>query len=220
MKKKIVFVSTVAGIIPGMKEAFYRQFPDAELINILDDGIIPEITANGGRLPHDVIKRVADYGEIAEHYGAVAAICMCTTIAPAVDAAQPAVGIPYLKIDAPMLEKAVTLGRNIALLVTAELTFGPSTYSAKVAAQKMGREDVKINTILVEDAWNALNLRGDKEAHDRLIIEKAREAAKTHDVIVLEQASMVDAAAGLTGLGVPVLTSVELGIAQLKQYLS
>ena len=41
--KKVVFVSTVAGIIPGMKEAFARQFPDVQLINLLDDGIIPEI---------------------------------------------------------------------------------------------------------------------------------------------------------------------------------
>ena len=48
--KKVVFVSTVAGIIPGMKEAFARQFPDVQLINLLDDGIIPEITENGGKL--------------------------------------------------------------------------------------------------------------------------------------------------------------------------
>ena len=71
--KKVVFVSTVAGIIPGMKEAFARQFPDVQLINLLDDGIIPEITENGGKLTPDIIKRVADYGVTAERYGASAA---------------------------------------------------------------------------------------------------------------------------------------------------
>lgn len=60
---------------------------------------------------------------------------------------------------------------------------------------------------------------GDKAAHDRLIVEKAREVAGSYDVIVLEQASMVDAASALEDLGVPVLTSVEMGIAQLAQYL-
>lgn len=217
--KKVVFVSTVAGIIPGMKEAFAWQFPDVQLINLLDDGIIPEITENGGKLTPDIIKRVADYGVTAERYGASAAVCMCTTIAPAVDAAQPAVGIPYLKIDGPMLERAATMGDRIALLVTAELTFGPSTQSARKAAEKMGRGQVQIDTILVEGAWAALNLEGDKAAHDRLIVEKAREVAGSYDVIVLEQASMVDAASALEDLGVPVLTSVEMGIAQLAQYL-
>ena len=135
--KKVVFVSTVAGIIPGMKEAFARQFPDVQLINLLDDGIIPEITENRGKITPEIIKRVADYGVTADRYGASAAVCMCTTIAPAVDAAQPAVGIPYLKIDGPMLERAATMGDRIALLVTAELTFGPSTQSARKAAEKM-----------------------------------------------------------------------------------
>ena len=198
--KKVVFVSTVAGIIPGMKEAFARQFPDVQLINLLDDGIIPEITENGGKLTPDIIKRVADYGVTAERYGASAAVCMCTTIAPAVDA-------------------AATMGDRIALLVTAELTFGPSTQSARKAAEKMGRGQVQIDTILVEGAWAALNLEGDKAAHDRLIVEKAREVAGSYDVIVLEQASMVDAASALEDLRVPVLTSVEMGIAQLAQYL-
>ena len=95
------------------------------------------------------------------------------------------------------VDLTVRRGERVALLITAETTFRASSRSAKQAALRAGREQVQIDTILVEGAFDALNKKQDKALHDRLIVEAAEKAALTHDVIALAQVSMVDAAAQL-----------------------
>ena len=77
-----------------------------------------------------------------------------------------------------MLEKAVQSGEKIALIITARTTRKASSDAARAAASRMGR-DVQTDVILVEGAFEALNVQGDKERHDALIEEAARKAVKT-----------------------------------------
>jgi hypothetical protein len=58
----------------------------------------------------------------------------------------------------------------------------------------------------VADAWDAF-LRGDAEDYHSRIAQAARTLSSRCDVVVLAQASMEPAAALLTGLATPILTS-------------
>jgi len=201
-----------------MSEAFKKRFPDVPLINVVDDSILPEVMANGDRHTPGIVRRLVSFAINAQIQGAVAAVCMCTTLGGAVAEAAKAVDIPFITIDEPMLEKAVQSGEKIALIITARTTRKASSDAARAAASRMGR-DVQTDVILVEGAFEALNVQGDKERHDALIEEAARKAAEDYDVIVLAQATMAFIAERLTDLTVPVLTSVESGIEQLTAWL-
>ena len=76
-----------------------------------------------------------------------------------------------------------------------------------------------VDVIVVDGARDALNA-GDKQEHDRLIVEKAKEAAAAYDVLVFAQVTMLDAAEQCGSLSVPVLTSVQSGLEQLAAYFA
>lgn len=217
MKKAMFFHSTPATPEP-MKAAFKERFPDAQLITILDDGILPEVIANNGLPTRGIVRRLMRYGMMAQEQGASVFVCMCTTLGIAVREAQKLVDIPMITIDGPMLKEAVMTGEKIGMLIT----FPPTEKTSKAAclafAEDCGR-DVDVDVIVVEGARAALN-EGDKAAHDDLIVKKAREVAGDYDVLVFAQVSMLDAAERCTDLNVPVLTSVASGIEQLADYFA
>ena len=218
MAKKAAFFHTVLATPAPMKAAFHERFPDAELITMVDDSVLPEVLANGNLPTPAIVKRLADYASIAAQQGAGVFVCMCTTLGIAVREAQKAVSIPMLTIDGPMLRQAVETGKKIGMLVTFPPTERTSKAAALAFAADAGR-DVTVDVIVVDGARDALNA-GDKATHDRLIAEKAQEAASVYDVLVFAQVTMLDAAAQCGGLGVPVLTSVKSGIEQLAEYLT
>lgn len=218
MAKKAAFFHTVLATPAPMKAAFHERFPDAELITMVDDSVLPEVLANGNLPTPAIVKRLADYASIAAQQGAGVFVCMCTTLGIAVREAQKAVSIPMLTIDGPMLRQAVETGKKIGMLITFPPTERTSKAAALAFAADAGR-DVTVDVIVVDGARDALNA-GDKATHDRLIAEKAQEAASVYDVLVFAQVTMLDAAAQCGGLGVPVLTSVKSGIEQLAEYLT
>ena len=218
MKKVAFFHSTMNTPLP-LKQAFHARFPDTPLITVMDDSILPEVIENGGNFTPGIVRRLATFGTNVQLQGAAVAVCMCTTLTSAVAQAAQSMEIPFITIDGPMLEEAVTRGNKVALLITANTTLVASSRSAREAAVRAGRGDIQIDTILVEGAFDALNVHHDKALHDKLIVEAARREAQTHDVIALAQVSMVDAAKDLQDLPVPVLTSLKSGIDQIARYI-
>lgn len=217
---KIAFFHTTVNTPFQMKTEFRKRFPNDQLITMLEDGILPEIEANGDMYTPDIVRRLVEYGVLAQEMGACAMVCICTTLGFAVSEAQKCLHMPFITIDGPMLKDAVCRGKNIALLVTAKTTIKASSELAYRLAKECGRDDVKIDTILIEGASAALNAENDKPKHNRLIAEAAMIAAADHDVIVLAQVTMADAAELCRDLPVPVLTSIHSGLEQLTRYLN
>lgn len=218
MKKRIVFFHTTLNTPAPMRRAFEERFPGAELTNVVDDSIIPAVRENDNKLFPAVYRKLLEVGKNAQLDGALAVVCMCTTIADAARYADQAIDIPFLTIDGPMMEEAAEAGERIAVLITAETTKEASAKSMAYAMKKRGTEG-SFDMILVEQAWNELNTQNNKARHDELIERTAREAAKDHDVIVLAQATMADVKERLCDLEIPVLTSVDSGIEQLRPLL-
>lgn len=220
MRKKVAFFHTTMNTPLPLKKAFEKRYPGVELMTVMDDSIVPEVIANGNKYTPGIVRKLVEFSTEAQIRNAAVAVCMCTTITGAVREAAKAVDIPFVTIDGPMLREAAEKGRRIALLITAETTFGESTESMKRALADSGKEDSStFDTILCKGAFEALNTEKNKEKHDKIIANTAREAAKEHDVIVLAQVSMADVAQRLTDLKIPVLTSLESGLAQIEDYL-
>lgn len=217
--KKVAFFHTTMNTPLPLKKAFEERYPGVPLITVMDDGIIPEVMAHDNNITPGIVRKLIHFAQENEKIGACVAVCMCTTITEAVEEASKAVDIPLLTIDGPMLDDAVKAGSRIALLITAATTFRASSAAIRRAAVRQGRESVQTDTILVEGAFEALNVEKDKAKHDTLIAECARKAARDHDVVVLAQVSMVDAAGLLEDLNVPVFTSLGSGLAQIGRYL-
>lgn len=217
--KKVAFFHTTMNTPLALKKAFEERYPGVPLITVMDDGIVPEVIAHDNQVTPGIVRKLISFAQENEKIGAVVVVCMCTTITEAVEEAAKAVDIPFLTIDGPMLDAAVCAGQKVALLVTAQTTVRASGAAIRRACTRNGRENVQTDTILVKGAFEALNVEKDKARHDALIAQAAREAAKDHDVIVLAQVSMVDAAQALADLQQPVFTSLDSGLAQIGKYL-
>lgn len=219
MKKKIAFFHTTMNTPLPLKQAFEERYSQVELMSVMDDSIVPEVIENGNRYTPGIVRKLVEFAAEAQMRNASAAVCMCTTITGAVREAAKAVDIPFVTIDGPMLKEAAKKGGRTALLITAKTTFRESSESMQRAIDEFGTKDCTFDTILCEGAFEALNVEKDKEKHDQIIADTARKAAGDHDVIVLAQVSMVDAAKRLGDLKIPVLTSLESGLAQIADFL-
>ena len=117
-----------------------------------------------------------------------------------------------------MARKAAELGEKIAVIATACSTVEPSSRLVESEAARLGRR-VQVDRCFVEGAYECLLKTGDKQKHNEMVVAKVEEAAKDHDVIVLAQGSMYHLMPLLSHIQVPVLTSLETGVAQLRKYL-
>jgi Asp/Glu/hydantoin racemase len=94
--------------------------------------------------------------------------------------------IPILKIDEPMTRRAAAAGRRIGIVATFPATVATTVELLHAAALA----PIQTTHVLAAEALQAL-LRGDTEAHDRLLLEAAaRVETEGIDALVLAQVSM------------------------------
>lgn len=200
-----------------MKQMFTEIMPEVRLINIMDDSLLPDVMAEM-RIGNDVTKRLCLYVMAAEAAGADAVLSVCSSMGPAIDCARKLVNIPVIKIDDAHTEKAVREAKRIGVLATAGTTLGPTVNLLKEKASALGKE-VEIRESLCTSAFEAL-MRGEKDKHDALVLETARQLAPSVDLILFAQASMTRLApAAQEATGLPVLTSPRLAIEYAKRVL-
>jgi Asp/Glu/hydantoin racemase len=185
--------------------------PEVETFNIVDESLLSNTIAAGG-LMAKTARRLAMYLGAAEEAGADAILVTCSSVGAAVEAARPFVGVPVLRVDQPMADRAVSLGRRIGVLATLATTLGPTAELVRARAALQGRE-VEVVPRLCEGAFAAV-AAGDGAVHDQLVAAGLRELMGRVDVVVLAQASMARVAEGLPAeaRGVPVLSSPRAGV--------
>jgi hypothetical protein len=136
--------------------------------------------------------------------GCEVVLCTCSTLGE-VGEDLAGDGLEVIRIDRPMLRRAVTLGPRIGVLVALTSTVEPTTRVLAEEAADAGA-DITVEVTVVEGAWDAF-LAGDAVAYHSSIARAADTLAARCDVVVLAQASMEPAATLLAGLATPVLTS-------------
>ena len=210
MSKRVCFFHTGAILAPRFDELSKEYIPKADVFHMVDESLIDDLISVGELTP-SIIKRLSFQLSLAVDAGAVLILDTCSSTSPGVDVARKLVDVPIIKIDDPMMEKAVDIGKNIGLLATANSTLKPSSELVKRKAKQIGK-DITLNSTLKEEAFEAL-MEGNEDLHDRLVTEKGIELAQDNDVLVLAQASMSHLSSKIAEqVTVPVLTSPELAM--------
>ncbi len=217
MKARIALIHAVRVAMDPIAGAFARGWPEAETVNLLDDGLSRDLERRG-TLAGPMTERIgALAGYAANGLGADAILYTCSAFGTAIDAARAASRIPVLKPNEAMLEAALEAGRRIALVATFAPTL-PSMTGELQALARARNAEVEITPLFVPGAMKALDA-GDGDAHDRLIAEAARPLAGL-DAILLAQFSMARAAPAVAAATAgKVLTSPETAVAKLRRLM-
>jgi Asp/Glu/hydantoin racemase len=188
-----------------------EAMPDVEVFNIVDESLIKNTIA-ANKLTPQTSRRLVEYLKSAEEAGADAILVTCSSIGPAVEAAQPFLNIPVLRVDVPLADKAIATGARIGVVATLPTTLEPTVALIKRQAALAGKE-VEVISTLCEGAFGAV-AKGDTATHDRLVTAGIRELMPQVDVIVLAQASMARAANAIPEAerSVPILSSPQLAV--------
>lgn len=214
--KTLALVHTSATLVPVFQDLCREHLPGVATFNIVDDSLVRQIGERGG-LTADLTRRVAAYVRSAESGGADQVLVTCSSIGPAVEASEPLVGIPVLRVDRPMVDEAVSTGGRIGVIATLPTTLEPTTELVRRRAAAAGRE-VAVHARLCEGAFEAL-MAGDAETHDRLVAAALRELVDEVEVVLLAQASMARVVAQLdeSDRRVPILASPPIAIRHLAE---
>ena len=220
MTRRLVFVHTVSSLVDLFTQLSRELLPQGvETWHIADEILLKVVLAQGGLSPF-LHQRVGEHVVAAEQTGATAVQLTCSSISPCADTAQSLVHIPVLKIDAPMVDRALELGQRIGVVATAPTTLRPTGELIQTRAQALGKE-VRVEARLAEGAYAAL-FGGDPERHDAIVQNTLRELSQHNDVIVLAQASMARVADSLPPgeLACPVLSSPRLALERAARLLA
>jgi Asp/Glu/hydantoin racemase len=215
--KKVAIIHTSLVSIEKLKELFSDIIPEVKVYNIIDDSLLAEVMENNA-VTQGIIDRMQHHVNSAEIMGADVILSQCSSMGPAIDIVENFVKIPILKIDRAMAEQAVLQGSKIAVVATVTSTMKPSCDLIRSAAKGIGRK-IEIIEALVDGALDILLKEGDKEKHNKMVLEKINDLDGKCDVIVLAQGSMIVLLPELNNIKTPVLTSPESGVWKMREVL-
>jgi len=219
MGKMLVLVHTVPPLPAVFDRLVAEVLPGVKWMHILDEPLLERIRQRGHLAPEDS-ERLRAHAVLAQEVGASAVLVTCSTVSPAVDGVRPITGMPILKIDEVMIEKAVAAGKRIGVVATNATTLEPTRQMLQAQAKRTGKS-IHVELILVENALPALT-KGDGATHDRLVKKAVVEMMSRADVVVLAQASMARVLEVIPEpeRKVPVLSSPHLALGRLKDLLA
>jgi hypothetical protein len=195
---RIAIIHALRHSPPPIEAAFARLWPEARLMNLLDDSLSADL-ARDRRLTEDMTRRFLTLARYAVSTGAQGILFSCSAFGPPIETcARDLAPMPVLKPNEAMIEEAVKHGSRIGLLATFAGTLDsiPPEFPAGVTVVPK----------LAEGALAALD-RGDAAEHDRLV--------------ALGQFSLARAAPLVAQVtGKPVLTTPESAVRKLKALLA
>lgn len=217
-KKKLGLVHTSATLVPVFAALCKEKLPNVDVFNIADDSLVKGIR-EAGSLTATISRRVANYLESAELAGADYIMVTCSSIGPAVEAGAKLMGVPVLRVDQPMADKAVGAGKKIGVIATLSTTLEPTADLIQRRAAIAGKQ-IELTSKLVEGAFEAL-MAGNGATHDAKVAAALQELSQQVEVIVLAQASMARVVDSLAAADkrVPILASPSIAVDYLASAL-
>ena len=221
MPRKIAFVHTVFPAFGIFDPLVKELLPKDMVVYHITDEILAKVVVAQGRLSPFLYRRVAEHAHAAEQAGAELVQLTCSSISPCADIATAMVGIPVLKIDVPMIDKAFTIGTRIGVAATAISALNPLVDLVRSRAELMDK-NVQVEPAFCEGAYAALFSRGDAETHDRIVRDTLKGLMSRSDVVLLAQASMqrVSDTIPAAEQTAPILATPRLAIEHLRAMLA
>lgn len=209
----LVFINVESSVTDLLEEIL----PDAEVLHFVDSDVLATVMREGG-ISRASTNRMVHLARAAEEAGADVIFSACSSLGPAMEVARERVGVPIVRIDDGMTRLAVERAARIGVLATVPTTLGPTADLIDQKATESGKE-VEILRHLSEGAFETL-MGGEREQHDRMVLESALELAPQVEILVLAQASMTRLAPLLVReTGLEVLTSPRSGVEYVRRML-
>lgn len=209
----VLFHATPVAMDP-VASAMERLWPEAEMVNLLDDGLTIDRSRESDTLSEALTQRFVDFGRYAVRIGAEGILVTCSAFGPAVDRMAAELPVPVVKPNEAMFRGALDAGKRIGMLAT----FAPSVPTMEREFADFAAEqgaDAVLDTIVVDRAIDLLR-RGEVAEHNRLVGEAAPRLAD-HDAIMLAHFSTSRAAEAVRALvRVPVLTAPDAAVTRMR----
>jgi Asp/Glu/hydantoin racemase len=213
MPCRIVLLHATPVAMAPIQAAFAARWPEAEIVNLLDDGLSID-RAREADLSERMIDRFVDFGRYGHRMGADGILVTCSAFGPAIEQLAASLPIPVLKPNEAMFQAALAQGRRIGMLATFAPAIGTMTDEFDDFVSRSGHP-ATLKTVLVPDAIAALR-QGDAETHNRLVAAQAPDLAD-QDVLMLAHFSTSRAAQAVrAAVGVPVLTAPEAAVDSMR----
>ena len=211
---RIALIHALSHSVAPINAAFARDWPEAQLMNLLDDSLSADLARGGRGLDEAMHERFQLLAQYAVDTGAKGILFTCSAFGPCIEAvARRQAGMPVLKPNEAMVAEAAAGTGKLGLIATFQPTLDsmPPEFPA----------GVELELALAEGALDALN-GGDAARHDALIAKQAsalRDKGCTR--IALAQFSMARARVACeSAAGLPVLTTVDSAVRALRARLS
>ena len=133
MKVRIALIHAVRVAMDPIATAFRLGWPEAETVNLLDDGLSRDLE-RCGTLEGPMTERIGALATYASGLGADGILYTCSAFGAAIEKARADSRIPVLKPNEAMLEAALAAGRRLALVAT----FAPTIPSMTAELQSAG----------------------------------------------------------------------------------
>lgn len=213
---RIALIHATPVAMEPIRQAFAENWVEAELVNLLDDSLSPDLKEAGSETD-EIKRRIADLAKYAVLVGSDAILYSCSAFGRSIELVAESLDLPVLKPNQAMFEQAMDSGERIGMLAT----FGPSVPSMEREFKEMAAErgvKVQLESILVEEAMVALR-SGDVARHNRLVAEAAP-GLKHCDAVILAHFSTSRALEQVSGMiARPILTSPHSAVAKLKSLI-
>ena len=214
MAPRIVLFHATPIAMQPVQAAFAERWPEAEIVNLLDDGLTIDRAREGDALSEALTRRFVDFGVYGYGLGAAGILVTCSAFGPAIDRLAASVPIPVLKPNEAMFQAAIARGRRVGMLAT----FAPSVPTMTDEWNDYVRQSgatATLDTIVVTDAIDLLR-QGDVESHNRLLARRAPDFAG-YDAIMLAHFSTSRAAEAVrAAVDVPVLTAPHAAVEAMR----
>ena len=196
--------------------SFKNERPEAEITNLLEDGLFNRVRDTGHVVPamHQAFLYLTEH--LVER-GAEGVLYSCSAFGECIDSCIERFDIPLLKPNDAMIEEAIEIGSDIAVLATVGATI--PTISEEIKYIAHGKDKiVQISPHVIEGAFDAL-ASGNTELHDELVSKQAAEINNC-DVIILSQFTLSRATNVVSNVvDVPVLNSPSSAIKKLRKMI-
>ncbi len=211
---RLVLIHATRVAIDPIETAASKLWPEAETVSILEEGLSVD-RAKSEDLSLDLWDRIVGLSKYAERIGSDGVLFTCSAFGAAIEAAADSSAIPVLKPNEAMFDDAFRYGDRAVLIHTFKPAAEGMLEEFREAA-KTNRPAARIRAVYCEGALDAKRA-GDHATHDKLIAGTAAHIADA-DVIMLAQFSMASAAlAAREQTSIPVLTSPEAAITEIKR---
>ena len=218
MKSRICLIHAVRVAIDPVAEAFQSLWPEAELMNLLDETLSVDRQRDGMLTPK-MTGRFLALAQYAADVGVDGILFTCSAFGPAIEAVQKKLApLPVLKPNEAMFEEALKSGMRLGLLASFEPSLAPMAAEFATLA-KLRNSRATLVTACSAEAMPALN-RGDAATHDALLADAAK-ALKDCDALMLAQFSTARARPAVEAVtGKTVLTSPDAAVRAMRAALA